>query len=152
MKLTRALILSASVAATLALMACGDDSSSASSEEPSSSSSADALDCSVSGGVKVVAPKAGESYKMGDTVTVVYGSDVMGSGYRFLFKTSEEDAGQDMLEESAGPEEPDGKTCYEQKVVLSEDFAAPSETAIIRVVPYEKTAKAANSASFKVTE
>jgi hypothetical protein len=37
-------------------------------------------------------------------------------------------------------------------VVLTEDVAEPTETAIIRVVPYEKTSKAGNSGTFKVTE
>ena len=154
------------VLAAVAFTAC-DDSSSASGDEKNSSgaettknssdsktpaSSDNAYDCSVTDGVKVVYPKGGESFKMGDKIKVVYGSDVKGSGYRFVFKTSEDDAGLDMLEESAGPESPDGKTCYEQEVVLSDDFAEATETAIIRVIPYEKTAKAANSGTFKVTE
>jgi hypothetical protein len=62
-----------------------------------------------------------------------------------------------MLDGSAGPETPDGKTCYEQKVVLTEDFLPddvkfPIEKAVIRVAPYEKTSKGANSGSFKVSE
>ena len=100
----------------------------------------------------IASPKKGDSFKMGDTITVIYGSDVQGSGYRFVFKTSEEDGGLDMLEESAGPMKPDGKKCYEQKVVLTDDVAEPTKTAIIRVVPYEQTAKGANSGTFKVTE
>jgi hypothetical protein len=154
------------VAMSLSLIAC-DDSSSASSDDKTSSSSekttnssdsktpaseSSSYDCSVKDGVKVVYPKGGESFKMGDKIKVVYGSDVKGSGFRFVFKTSESDAGLDMLEESAGPESPDGKTCYEQEVVLSDEYAEATETAIIRVIPYEKTAKAANSGTFKVTK
>ncbi len=144
MKLFKLMASVCAVSAAFMFAAC-DDSSSASSND-------DANDCSVEDGVKVVSPKKGDSFKMGETITVVYGSDVQGSGFRFVFKTSEEDAGVDMLEESAGPEKPDGKTCYEQKVKLTEDVAEPTNTAIIRVIPYEKTAKAANSATFKVTE
>lgn len=107
-------------------------------------------DCSVANGVKVFSPKDGEIYKMGDTITVVYGSDVQGSGYRFVFRSSENEYGQDMLDESAGPENPDGKTCYEQKVVLSDDYAEETEAAIIRVIPYERSSKVANSGTFKV--
>ncbi|MCQ2105374.1 MAG: hypothetical protein MJZ26_06250 [Fibrobacter sp.] len=164
MKFTRSLVLSVGLAA-FGLVACDDSSSASSEDSPKSSSSKEisssseegssnlpALDCSVSNGVKVVAPKEGESFKMGETITVIYGSDVQGSGYRFVFKTSEDDEGVDMLEESAGPEEPDGKTCYEQKVKLTEDVAEPTETAIIRVIPYEQTRKAGNSATFKVTK
>jgi hypothetical protein len=52
---------------------------------------------------------------------------------------------------------PDGKTCIEQKVVLSEDalpddVKLPLKGAIIRVSPYNKTSKAANSGAFKLTE
>ena len=127
------------------------DYSSSSDVEPLSSSSSN-IDCSVTDGVKVFYPKGGEKFKMGDTITVIYGSDVKGSGYRFVFKTSASDAGLDMLEESAGPSNPDGKTCYEQKVYLTDDFAEPTETAIIRVIPYEKSSKGAISGTFSVRE
>ena len=156
------------LAASLALMACGDDSSSSgpdengsSAKEPKSSSSTDKpkssadqteYDCTVSGGVKVVFPAGGEEFKMGETITVVYGSDIAGSGFRFVFKVDEDDAGMDMLTGSAGPENPDGKTCYTQEVVLSDDYAEPSDEAIIRVVPYQRQSKGANSAAFKVKE
>ena len=125
------------------------DYSSSSDVKLLSSSSSD-IDCSVTDGVKVFYPKGGEKFKMGDTITVIYGSDVKGSGYRFVFKTSESDAGLDMLEESAGPSNPDGKTCYEQKVYLTDDFAEPTETALIRVIPYERSSKGANSGTFSV--
>ena len=157
------------LAASLALMACGDDSSSSgpadetgsSAKEPTSSSSTDKpkssagqteYDCTVSGGVKVVFPVGGEEFKMGDTITVIYGSDIQGSGYRFAFKVDESDAGLDMFKNSVGPETPDGKTCYEQKVVLSDEYAEPSDEAIIRVIPYERQNKGANSGTFKVKE
>lgn len=161
MKFSHVLML----AGAFALVACGDDSSfnyiptssandipasSSSVETPASSEAESQMDCSVKDGVKVFAPEGGESLKMGDTITVVYGSDVVGSGYRFVFKASEEDPGTDMLENSAGPTSPDGKTCYEQKVALTDDVAEPSDEAFIRVIPYEKTAKAANSGKFKV--
>ena len=144
-------IVASAILAAVAFTAC-DDSSSASSDDNKTS-----YDCSVTDGVKVVYPAGGESFKMGDTITVVYGSDVKGSGYHFYFKTSEEAEPRDMLDESAGPETPDGKTCYEQKVALTEDFLPddvefPIEKAVIRVAPYEKTAKGANSGSFKVSE
>ena len=147
MKLFKLMASVCAVSAAFMFAACDDSSSASSNDDPSASN-----DCSVEDGVKVVSPKKGDSFKMGETITVVYGSNVQGSGYRFVFKTSEEDAGVDMLEESAGPEKPDGKTCYEQKVKLTEDVAEPTETAIIRVIPYEKTSKAGNSATFKVTE
>ena len=141
MKFSHALIL----ASSLAFRAC-DDSTSASDEGGKS------RDCSVSDGVKVVYPAGGETFKIGEKITVVYGSSVQGSGYRFVFKTSEDDIGKDLLEESAGPESPDGKTCYEQEVVLDKNLVKATSNGIIRVVPYEKTKKAANSGTFKVKE
>lgn len=161
MKFTHALAL----AASFAFFACGgdDDSSTGPSQENNSSASnaksssskkieSQKFDCTVKDGVKVVYPTGGETFKMGDKITIIYGSDVKGSGYRFVFKTSEDDQGMDMLDESAGPESPDGKTCYEQEVVLSDDFAEPSDKAVIRVIPYEKQSKGANSKAFKVKD
>ena len=51
----------------------------------------------------------------------------------------------------------DGKTCNEQKVVLKMDFLPdgvelPLLKALVRVSPYNKTAKGANSGSFKLAE
>ena len=146
MKFFKFAVSASAVLAALAFTAC-DDSSSASSDDGKVS-----YDCSVKDGVKVVYPKGGETFKLGDTITVVYGSTVQGSGYRFVFKSSDDDIGLDMLEESAGPEKPDGKTCYEQQVVLSNDVAELTETASIRVVPYEQTSKGSSSGTFKVTE
>ena len=175
MNLFKWTVSTCAVLAAVCFTAC-DDSSSASSDPastPSSSTSKDSpssaskdnqsssskdYDCSVTDGVKVLYPEDGAKFKMGDTITVIYGSDVKGSGYRFVFKTSENDMGVDMLPSSAGPKEPDGKTCYEQKVVLQAETedddatAEPTDTAIIRVIPYEKTSKGANSGTFKVTE
>jgi len=148
MLFNRALVLAGLVAASFGFVACSDDSSSASSGPEVSAD----LDCSVSKGVKVLKPAAGDTFKMGDTITVVYGSDVQGSGYRFLYKVNEDDAGEDMFEGSMGEKNPDGKSCYEQKVVLSEEFVEPSDEAVIRLVPYENTNKGANSAAFKVTK
>ena len=144
MKFSHALLL----ASSLAFFACGGDDDDDSPAGPSKTS----YDCSVKGGVKVAYPAGGESFKVGDEITVVYGSDVEGSGYRFVFKTDEEDIGIDLLEESAGPEKTDGKTCYEQKVKLTKDVADPTSTGIIRVVPYEDSKKGANSGKFKVAE
>lgn len=156
------------VAASVAFFACGDDSSSASDDTPAAKSSTSAdenkvddspkklgsvkFDCSVTGGVKVVYPTGGETFKMGDRISIIYGSDVKGSGFRFVFKTNEDDMGMDMLDVAGGLENPDGKTCYKQEVVLSDDYAEPSDKAIIRVIPYEKQAKGANSRSFKVKD
>ena len=142
--------LSAAASAILAAVtftAC-DDSSSADDKS---------YDCTVKGGVKVLYPEGGESFKLGETITVIFGSDVEDSGYRFLLKTSEKDLGLDLLDSSVTVPNPDGKKCFEQKVVLSEDalpddVELPLKGAIIRVSPYIKTSEAANSGAFKLTE
>ena len=139
------------LAASFALVACGDDSSSSAPADDNGSSSKTKYDCSVSGGVKVVYPTGGETFHMGDTITVVYGSDVMGSGYRFVYKVDEDDNGKDVFKGSVGPEEPDGKTCYEQEVVLDAELAT-SEEGFIQVIPYVETRKNGKSGKFTVTE
>ena len=159
MKFSHALLL----ASSLAFFACGgdDDDSPAAPSKDNGGSTVDeggktglkSYDCSVKGGVKVVYPTGGEKFKVGDEITVVYGTDVDGSGYRFVFKVDEEDIGMDLFEESMGLEgKGDGKTCYEQKVKLSKDVVEATSTAIIRVIPYEDSKKGANSGKFKVSE
>ena len=138
MKFSHALLL----ASSLAFLACGDD-------DDSSSNASDKFDCTVSDGVKVVYPTKGETFKIGQKITVIYGSTVDGSGYRVKFKTGKDDAGKDLTNVGfAG--KGDGKTCYEVEVVLDAKKVTETTTGIIRVVPYEKTNKGANSAEFTV--
>ena len=140
MKLSYALIL----AGSLAFVACGGDSN------PSSAQA----DCSVTGGVKVVSPAAGETFKINDEITVVYGSDVDGSGYRFVYKASEDADDVELTDGSAGFDgQGDGKTCYELKVKLdSKRGVVASTKAFIRVIPYERTSKRGDSGKFTVKE
>lgn len=143
MKFSHALIL----ASSLAFFACGDEDDSSTS--PSSTPS---YDCSVSEsqGVKVVYPDVGSKFKMGDEITVVFGTAVEDNGYRILFRTSTSDRGIDLLDESYDAKM-DGKTCNEVKVKLSADLGVePTLTGIIRVEPYNKSSKGGNSALFVV--
>lgn len=126
------------------LVACGDDSSSS----PSSSSA----DCSVTNGVVVVSPAAGDKFKVGDEITVVFGSDIEAGGFDIEYRASADAKGKSLVENSVGPAKPDGKTCYEEKVVLDADIVSPSDEAVIRVVPYSNQGKGANSAAFTVAE
>ena len=140
MKFSHALLL----ASSLAFLACGDD-------DDSSSNASDKFDCTVSDGVKVVYPTNGETFKIGQKITVIYGSTVDGSGYMIKFKTDKDDAGKDLTSGSVGfAGKGDGKTCYEVEVVLDAKKVTETTTGIIRVVPYEKTNKGANSAEFTV--
>ena len=163
MKFSHALIL----ASSLAFFACGgdDDSPSAapstptsvsSSSVPGSSSSGQsspAYDCSVSNGIKVVSPAGGETFKIGQTIEVVFGTTVE-DGYRIAFKKNADDEPMDLLDESydlTGPA--DGKTCHTVKVKLDAEKGVEATTAaIIRVIPYNKQNKGANSAAFTVTK
>ena len=140
MKFSHALLL----ASSLAFLACGDD------DDSPAGPSTPSYDCSVKGGVKVVYPAGGETFKIGETITVIYGSDVEDSGYRFLFKKNAGDPGMDLFDESVGPEKPDGKTCYEVEVTLDAEKVQATNTGIIRVEPYERSNKGANSAEFTV--
>ncbi|MBR2092186.1 MAG: hypothetical protein IJ905_18020 [Fibrobacter sp.] len=141
MKFSHALIL----ASSLAFFACGDDDDSPSA--PSKS-----YDCSVTNGVKVVYPTVSEQFKMGDEITVVFGTDIEDNGYRIIFKKNAGDQGFDLLEE-AYDAKMDGKTCNEVKVKLSsEKGVEPTLTGIIRVAPYNKQNKGNNSELFIVKE
>ena len=142
MKFSHALLL----ASSLAFLACGDD-------DDSSSNASDKFDCTVSDGVKVVYPTKGETFKIGQKITVIYGSTVDGSGYRVKFKTGKDDQGVDLTEESVVPAgQADGKTCYEAEVTLDASKVKETKTGYIRVVPYIKTNKGANSGEFTVTK
>ena len=139
MKFTHALLL----ASSLAFLACGDDDD--------SPTAAPKYDCSVSDGVKVVYPTKGETFKIGQKITVIYGSTVDGSGYRVKFKTGKDDAGKDLTNGSVGfAGKGDGKTCYEVEVVLDAKKVTETTTGIIRVEPYERSNKGATSAEFTV--
>ena len=141
MKYSHALIL----ASSLALFACGDDD-----DSPTSAKSG--YDCTVSDGVKVVYPAGGETFTVGDEITVVFGSDVEDNGYKILFRTDADDLGFNLSNESEGPEgKADGKTCYEVKVKLSaENGVKPTTTGFITVRPYNKGMKGGDSKTFTV--
>lgn len=142
MKFSYALAL----AGSLAFVACGGDDDS----NPASAKS----DCSVTGGVKVVSPAAGETYKVNDVITIVYGSDVDGSGYRFEYWASEDAEVVYLFDGSEGLDgQGDGKTCYEVKAKLDADRGVvASSKAFIRVAPYERSSKRGDSGKFTVKE
>ena len=142
MKFSHALIL----ASSLAFFACGGDDDSDSPAGPSKTS----YDCSVTDGVKVAYPTVSETFKVGDEITVVFGTDIEDNGYRIVFKNGTSDPGMDLLDESVDAKA-DGKTCNEVKVKLSADKGVePTMFGIIRVVPYTKQSKGNNSALFIV--
>ena len=107
-------------------------------------------DCTVTDGVKVVYPAGGETFKVGDEITVVFGTAIEDNGYRIVFKKEVFDQGYDLTNE-AYDAVMDGKTCNEVKVKLdAEKGVEETSTGIIRVVPYNKSNKGVNSNTFKV--
>ena len=156
MKLTYAVIL----ATSLAFWACSDDesSTSASNNNPTPSSNSNSgtaeYDCTTSDGVVVVYPKGGETFKIGETIKVVYGADPSLAGPQFIFKyrANEESEGSELTSTSAGEENPDAKPSIEQEVKLDASLVEPSTEAFIQVVPYVKTRKNGKSGKFTVTE
>lgn len=141
MKFSHALIL----ASSLAFFACGGDD-----DDSPAGPSKTTYDCSVKGGVKVVYPTVSETFKVGDEITVVFGTDVEDNGYRIIFKNGTSDQGFDLLDE-AYDAVMDGKTCNEVKVKLDADRGVEATMhAIIRVAPYNKQNQGNNSELFIV--
>jgi hypothetical protein len=147
MKFSHALIL----ASSLAFFACGGDDDDDSPAGPSKNS----YDCSVSEatGVKVVYPAGGETFKIGETIDVIFGVAVEDNGYRIIFKKNAGDQGIDLLDEPYDLNgSADGKTCYTAKVKLDAESVEATMTGAIRVAPYNKQNKGNNSGFFIVKE
>lgn len=127
------------------LAACGEDKPSAADED----------DCFVKAGVvKVFSPRGGEVFHVGDTITVKFAANYgMGTGFRIRYYAGDL-APVDLTEESVGPEAPDGKRCYEEKVVLKASISGfvASDEAYIRVHDYSSQTVGDDSKTFKVIE
>lgn len=141
-----------------AFVAC-DDSSSADPSDKSSSSTEDVCaskvkyDCSVSNGFVVVAPNGCDSYKVGDTITVVFGTDIVDASYRIMYRENDSVDGWDLTKTAISGKDvkTDGKTCNSFDVVLNPDDVDPSDEARIVVRPYNKSGSG-ESKTFKVEE
>ena len=140
MKFTRALIL----ASSLAFLAC-DDSTSADNGSD--------YDCSVTDGVKVVSPKAGDVFKVGETIKVVFGSDMDFGGFGVELRYDGGAEKVSLLDESIDDAKIDGKTCNEYSIKLdAKRGVVATDDAYISVYPYSKQSKAGKSGTFKVKE
>lgn len=145
--------------AAFALVAC--DSSSSSSDDGNSSastakssSSVNAADCALSeDGVKVVLPAGGETFAIGDSMTIVFGAKYNNAGsFDVLFFADSSATGLSMFSTSVGPESPDGTECYTVKALLSDSTAAVSSKAFVRVKAYNKGTIRGDSKAFTVTK
>lgn len=141
MKFYHALIL----ASSLAFFAC-DDSTSADNGSGSA-------DCSVTDGVKVVSPKAGDVFKVGETIKVVFGSDMDFGGFGVELRYDGGAEKVSLLDESIDDAKIDGKTCNEYSIKLdAKRGVVATDDAYISVYPYSKQSKAGKSGTFKVKE
>ena len=141
MKFSHALLL----ASSLAFFACGDE------EDSPAGPSTPTTDCSVSGGIKIVSPAGGEKFKVGEEITVVFGTDVVDGSQRILFKNGADDPGEDLGDDSFDAVM-DGKTCNEYKIKLDADKVEATKNGIIRVMPYGHQNKFKDSKTFTVSE
>ena len=139
MKFSYALIL----AGSLAFLACDDTTSADNGSD---------FDCTVSGGVKVVSPKGGEEFKVGETIKVVFGSDMDFGGFGVELRFDEGAKKVNLLEESIDDAVIDGKTCNEYSIKLDAEGIVAADDAYIYVYPYSKQSKAGKSGTFKVKE
>lgn len=158
MKFSHVIFSSLIALGMFAFVAC-DDSSSASSDKSSSSKDdvcAEKVkyDCSVSKGTVVVAPTGCESYKVGDKITVVFGTDVVDASYAIIYRENDEVNGYSLTENSIPASEvvADGKTCNTFEVELDPEVVDPSDEALIVIQPYENKTKMGKSKTFKVEE
>ena len=151
MNLVKLFLLSSLV---LAFVACDSDSSS-NSDNNSSSSSSKEYDCTMTAeGVKVLAPEGGETFSIGDTITVVFGANYANAGGFHVYYKADVDSNRvDLFAGSVGPEGPDGSECYEVTAILSADMGViASDNAFIRVEAYNWGVIRGDSKTFTVKE
>lgn len=150
MKLSTLLTRSVLALGFVALVACDDSSSSSDNGGESNSK----LDCSVTKGTVVVSPKGGETFKLGDSIEVVFGTDIVDGSYRIIITPDEETPGLDLVSPSlpSSEVEADGKTCNTVKVYLDPETAEAMDEALIEVQPYARPRYPGYSKAFKVVE
>ena len=141
MKFSHALIL----ASSLEFFAC-DDSTSADNGSGSA-------DCSVTDGVKVVSPKGGETFEVGETIKVAFCSDVDFGGFGVELRYDEGAKKVNLLAESIDDAKIDGKTVNEYNIKLdAKRGVVATDDAYISVYAYSKQSKFGKSGTFKVKE
>ena len=139
MKFSHVLIL----ASSLAFLACDDDKSSTGPDNGTA-------ECSVTDGVKVVSPAGGETFKVGQTITVAFCSDMDFGGFGVELRYEDGTKSVNLLDETIDDAKIDGKTVNEYKIAL--EGAKANDAAFIYVYPYSKQSKAGKSGTFKVKE
>lgn len=136
------------IASSLLLLACTDKGTDASEKKDAPK----AQDCQIQtdGTVKVLKPKAGEVYSLGDSITVFFAAKyAMGAGFRVLYFPNEDARPVDLGTESVGPESPDGKECYSVTLHLNKDLET-SKKAWIKVQDYNSASVSGISENFEL--
>ena len=109
------------------------------------------FDCSVTDGVKVVFPEGGEFFKVGETIKLVFGSDMDFGGFGVELRFNGGAQKVNLLEESIDNAVIDGETCNEYSIKLDAELGVvTADDAYIYVYPYSKQSKAGRSEIFKV--
>lgn len=107
-------------------------------------------DCSVTDGVKIVSPADGESFRIGDSVNVVFGSDQDYGGFMIELRFND-GASRVLLLDETLEGVTDGITCNEKKILLSAEIGVEAANdAYIYIAPYAKQSKAGKSGTFNI--
>ena len=109
------------------------------------------FDCSVTDGVKVVYPEGGEWFEVGETIKLVFGSDMDFGGFGVELRFNDGAQKVNLLEESIDNAVIDGETCNEYSIKLDAELGVVAASdAYIYVYPYSKQSKAGRSEIFKI--
>ena len=113
------------------------------------------FDCSVTDGVKVVYPEGGETFALGEVVSVVFGSDLKG-GFGIELRSSDGLKKVDLLDGNVASAVTDGKTCNVYDVVLDASYgvwtteATSADKPFINVYSYLNPSKMDRTGSFDI--
>ena len=127
------------------------DSGSGSPEDGGSEQNKNEFDCSVTDGVKVVYPEGGEAFKVGETIKLVFGSDMDFGGFGVELRFNEGVRKVNLLDHTIDDAVIDGEACNEYSIKLDAELGVvAADDAYIYVYPYSKQSKAGRSEIFKV--
>ena len=132
------------------------DSANASPSSSEQNDEEQEYDCSVTDGVKVVYPEGGETFALGDIVTVIFGSDLEG-GFGIELRSADGSMKVELLDVDGSATVADGKTCNAYDVVLDPSYgvwttdSTKSNKTFINVYSYLKPSKNAKSGLFEIT-
>ena len=127
--------------------------------ENGSSADENVYDCSVKKDFVVVAPEGGETFKVGEKIKVIFGTNVETSSFRVIYRANYDLDGNEVGDEDLTGSDSipynqvvnDGKTCNTVELVLDPELVVPSDSAVIAVSEYSGP-KRGYSKPFKVKQ